>query len=348
MEKQNRLTKRRLLGMGIAILFVLGIFGVQLFQIQMVEGGYYTEIANRKRTLRLGIPAARGEILDRSLRPFAINTVSYEIMIDYNFFPRGKSTEARAQQNAILLALTDLLTLSQEAWDETLPLTTTAPYEFLPEREKSVESLKTTLELAAYATAENCMAALTRRYLLDDYSAAEQRTLAGIQYEMERRQFGEYAPYTFASGVSKETTFRISEDSDIFLGVTVQNAPVREYVSHEIAAHLIGTVGPIYAEEYADLKEKGYQLNDTLGKSGVESAAEQYLRGIAGERILTKNSNNEVLEEEISRPPIPGSNVVLTMDMDLQELAQQSLDAEIKRLRGLSASTRNGHDVRSG
>lgn len=61
--------------------------------------------------------------------------------------------------------------------------------------------------------------------------------------------------------------------------MTPQATPVREYVSGTIAPHLIGTLGPIYPEEYESLKDKGYQLNDILGKSGIEQAMESSLRG---------------------------------------------------------------------
>ena len=63
---------------------------------------------------------------------------------------------------------------------------------------------------------------------------------------------------------------------------------MREYVSGTIAPHLIGTLGPIYPEEYESLKDKGYQLNDILGKSGIEQAMESSLRGTTGTRVLVR------------------------------------------------------------
>ncbi|MBO5797980.1 MAG: hypothetical protein J6R77_06515 [Clostridia bacterium] len=349
----DTLSWRRLVALGLVVLLIFGAYAVRLYRIQIVEHDYYKEQAQGGSTLTLPLAASRGEILDRDLTPLVVNRTAYAVVLDYNYFPAGTGEEARDRQNAIILELTTLLKTAGEDWNDTLPISPTAPYTFLEERESSVAALKKTLRLADYATADNCMAALIATYHLENYPPEQQRLLAGVQYEMAVRQFSAFTPYTFSSAISKETSYQISEHTERFPGVDIQTTAVRDYVSGETAAHLIGTVGPMYAEDYAALKDQGYALNDTLGKSGVEAAFESALRGTAGSRVLHKNAAGAVIDSYESAAPTPGNTVVLTLDAGLQNAAQNALAKKIEELRGLPATSggkfaNNGHDVASG
>ncbi len=349
----NKINKRRIGVMAGAIALVFVLYGFRLFQIQIVEGDEYAAIAHRHTSVSVSIPASRGEILDRNMRPLAVNRTSFSVVIDRAYFPKGEDVEQRKRQNGVILALTGLLSQAGEEWNDSLPITREAPYAFEEGRDSRVAGLKELLGLAEYATADNCMAALVERYKLENYPAAEQRAAAGVQYEMEIRQFSESNPFTFSSDISRDTMYKIQENNAIFTGVNIQTAPVREYVDGTLAPHLIGTVGPIYAEEYADLKEKGYQMNDLLGKSGIEGAMEDALRGVTGTTTIIKDASGAVQGKQETKAPVPGNTVVLTLDSRLQQVAQEALEEEILALRQLPATDRggfanNGHDVRSG
>ncbi len=355
LQKQNAtpLSMRRLIALiSLFVVIFLG-FAVRLYRIQITEHDFYREQARGGATLTLPVAASRGEILDRDLTPLVANTTAYAVVLDYNYFPAGGDAAARTKQNAVILALTDLLRARGEGWNDTLPIEADAPYAFLEERESSVAALKRHLRLAEYATADNCMAALCRRYHLEGYTPAEQRLLAGVQYEMEVREFSAFTPYVFSSAVSKETSYLISENTADFAGVQIQTTAERDYVAGRTAAHMLGTVGPIYAEEYTALKEKGYALNDTLGKSGVEAAFEDVLRGTAGKRVLIKDADGVVVDAYEQTAPVPGDTVVLTLDAALQAAAQQALSEKVAEMRALPATSggkflNNGHDTASG
>lgn len=349
----NRMSRRRGLALAMAVLLVFGLYAVRLFQIQIVEGEEYAELASQSYEVNISISASRGEILDRYLRPIAVNQTSYTVLFDYNYFPRLGSEETRGEANRIILDLAALLSEAGEAWDDTLPITKEEPYAFEEGRESSIASLKEQIGMADYATAENCMDELVRRYGLEGYTAEEQRIIAGVRYEMTLQGFGERTPFSFASGVSRETMYKITENNDKYPGVDVRAMPVREYVQGDVGSHLIGTVGKISAEEYPELKEKGYALNDVVGKSGIEAAMEDSLRGTTGTRTLVKDSSGNILEEIETQASVPGKSVVLTLDTELQAVAQQALDDKIKELRARPATSggsfaNNGHDVQSG
>ncbi len=338
----------RPLFLAVVIVSVFAIFAVALFRIQIVRGNYYTEKADKNTTTLISVPASRGEILDKNLLPIAVNRTTYAIIFDYNYFPTGTAEEAQKAQNDCLLRLVTLLTETGEAWNDSLPISASKPYTFDAERESSVKTLKSKLRMASYATADNCMDEMIELYCLSGYTPTEQRILAGIRYEMTVKEFAVRNPYTFASDIARSTMYRILENSALYPGVGVETVPMREYVSGETAAHLIGTVGPIYAEEYATLKEKGYAMNDEVGKSGIESAFESYLRGKAGTRSLVKDKSGTVLDEKETLSPVPGDTVVLTIDANLQRVAQIALADKVAELRAKSTSTTNGHDVKSG
>ncbi len=343
----HALSPRRLVALFLTMVVILGLFSVRLFQLQIVDGEAYAQRADAGSKTTIAIAASRGEILDANQIPLVSNRTSYAVTLDYNYFPHGSSDEAVKQQNDCLLALAALLQERQEAWHDSLPISRQAPYTFDEERENGVKRLKDYLRMADYATPEQCLAQMVEKFKLENYDADRQRILAGIHYEMVTAGFNASTPYTFATDISSTSMYRILEHSTDFPGVDVETVPVREYVGGSTACHIIGTVGPIYAEEYAELKEQGYSYNDILGKSGIESAAEGYLRGTAGKRVLTKNSQGVITSEAQTVAPIPGQTVILSIDSRIQQVAQQALGEKIADMRAHAAEGK-GKDIKSG
>ena len=338
---------RRALALLMIMAVVLGIYSVRLFQIQIVQGEDYAKLVTAGYRTTVSVAASRGEIVDRNQVPLVSNRTSYAVIFDYNYFPHGSGEERRREQNDCLLALTELLSAQDDQWNDSLPITRSEPYAFEEGRSDGVTRLKNFLRMASYATAEQCLNQMVEKYYLADYTAQEQRILAGIHYEMETAGFSAKVNYTFAGDVSDTTMYRILEQGTQFPGVDVTTVPMREYVGGTTACHIIGTVGPIYAEEYASLKDKGYSYNDVLGKSGIEAAAEEYLRGTAGTRVLVKNAAGVVISEEETVAPEPGQTVVLCLDAVVQRKAQDVLAATIADLRE-NGKEEKGKDVKSG
>ena len=338
---------RRATALLLIMAVVLSLFTVRLFQIQVVQGEEYAKLADESYQTVVPISASRGEIVDCNQIPLVSNRTSYAVSLDYNYFPHGNSEEDMQAQNDCLLKLVQLLHENKEEWIDTLPISTKTPYTFQKDRDSGIARLKDMLRMADYATAEQCLNQLIEKYHLEQYTKKEQRWLAGIHYEMETAGFAAKVPYTLASDVTSAVKYQIVENSLQFPGVDVVTVPVREYVGGSTACHIIGTVGPIYAEEYAELKEKGYSYNDTVGKSGIEAAAEEALRGTNGKRILTKNSQGVVVSDPVTVAPEPGHTVVLSIDANVQQAAQKALGDKITELRETAAEGK-GKDAKSG
>ena len=173
---------------------------------------------------------------------------------------------------------------------------------------------------------------------IGDMDPADARAVAGVLYELELRARGVYqVAYLFAEDVDIDFISRVKELS--LDGVVVEASTVRQYHT-TYAAHILGTVGPIYDTDwsyYKDLDWDGdgvgdYQMDDTVGRGGVESAFESWLRGTPGKRAIERNTSGKVVAEEWLTEPEPGGNVVLTLDLDLQMAVEDILAASLPNL----------------
>lgn len=292
----------------------------RLMKIQIVESETYTakNVSTQKYTQT--ISATRGEIVDSAGNPIIENKVGYSVIIEPDTFP-----EDNREGNRVLLALTDILDENEEEWSTSLPVSETKPYAFTGD-EDAVEKLKENLNMNVYATAEDCMYQLMKEYDIDDsYTPEQQRILAGIRYEMQLRSFSLSNRFTLAEDVSIETVTELKERGVTLPGMDIVEEAIRSVAQGDVVAHEIGTVGPIYAEEYAELKEKGYALDDTVGKSGIERAMESTLRGKDGIKEITVQ-NGKVISSDITTPVTAGNTVQLTVNSDFQRELQHILD----------------------
>jgi penicillin-binding protein 2 len=127
--------------------------------------------------------------------------------------------------------------------------------------------------------------------------------------------------------------FKIREEPEKFKGVEVVEQSVRSYPQKLLAAHLVGWIGQINAEELGDPRFAGYGPSDLVGKSGVEASYERWLRGTPGEERFLVNSDGEVLREFDPKPAQPGHDLRLSLDLDIQRIAEEELAAGIQRAR---------------
>jgi penicillin-binding protein 2 len=136
---------------------------------------------------------------------------------------------------------------------------------------------------------------------------------------------GEYEPAIVKDDVDRDTALVLMELEPRTPGLKVIVEPARNYLTGSLLSHVMGYVGPISAEEYADLKSKGYLYQDFLGKSGVELSYEDVLRGQPGKRLVEVDATGRELQTISDRPPIDGTNVQLSIDLPLQEKVTEIL-----------------------
>ncbi|MDR2782924.1 MAG: penicillin-binding protein 2 [Treponema sp.] len=141
-----------------------------------------------------------------------------------------------------------------------------------------------------------------------------------------------YQPVEVASYVPFETVTVLAEQADTLPGVAWQSKPIRSYPADTGSlSHVIGYVGDITREELTMLYNQGYQRNDIIGKAGVERQYDELLRGKNGQEIRTVDVRGRRISNEDARREAPeaGKNLALTIDRNIQTLAEKALGNRI-------------------
>ena len=340
----------------VVIMAAFAVYGLRLIDWQIINGAYWLNVSTRTNTSSVKMTAARGEILDRNGNALAVNKTVYAIVFD-------KSAMTKDTQNKTILQLVSLLQKRGETWVDELPIqvTATGAYEYITSRQSEVDALKKNLFRGnTYVTAEQCILELQRKYECEGYSPNQTRAILSVRYNMELSGFSVSTPYTFATGISSDTVGIISENAQNLPGATVEVTTVRDYPDGTVAPHVLGTLGAISQEEYAEEKKQGntysldnlggYAYNDSIGKSGVESYFEKYLRGTNGLKVIETTRTGAVASSTVTQAPVAGDSIYLTIDKNLQRVAQVSLANNVKGAQneGKSGGSKGGADCVAG
>jgi len=278
---------------GACILFVCIFFFIYVLQLvnwQLINGDTYQQEAVSNRTDAVEISAARGEILDREGNVLAGNHTVYEVI--YNALYMDDS-----QRNSTILEVVDLLEERGEPWRDILPirLDEGGGYYF-EEDEDGVAQLKDFLNLADYATADECMDELASRYRYQGHSKEDTRTVVSVRYCMTSENFSIYNPYVIATGVSPETVGVFSEYQARWQGIETRVNVERYYSDGTLAPHIVGYTWQIDAEGLEEAEKNGqlydseknvagYKADEKVGATGAEAAFESDLRGTRAYRL---------------------------------------------------------------
>lgn len=351
LQKDKNRKRKRILSAVSA--FVLAIYLGDLFSVQVVHSSDYKEKMHRASYYTVSVKASRGEILDRNGESLVSNREGFSVIFDSARFPSSKNIQER---NIIVDRLVKLFRANDCEWIDAVPLEfDSAGNPVFPQgRESEIAYLKSKdiLNLNEYASAQNCMDAIIEKYSLQNYSLQEAKDIASVYFSMFKNEFSASSPYTFAEDVPMKIVALIKENSDDYTGVDISVVSYREYADGTIAPHIIGTVGVISEEEYksksAELKtklgEKGitteqadqlkndaYAMDDDIGKSGIEQLMESYLRGSPGKKRVEIDYEGNA-DESLTVAPRAGNTVILTIDKDIQAVAQQALEKRILEL----------------
>ena len=311
---------------------------VKLFDLQIVNGDTYLKRASSRLTTSVVNKAARGDIMDRYGNVLVTNKTGYCVVL-------RKSTGGDEEFNNIISKVVEILYTTGNKAIDNLPISAEAPYEFIFEDENGDGS--TADERAEWfaenkyagkyiyegMTADQVAAAYADIFgIAYDVNLAHTRCMLGIRYEADLKEISSMNPVTIAEDVSVEAVTRIKELQDSLPGVSVTQDYVRTYTKPGFATHILGRVGKISAEEYSENSAKGYGMNDIIGKQGVERWAESYLRGVDGTTGTTTKIDGDEVELGENIDPVPGNYIMLTIDSDLQETVEASLEKTVKSI----------------
>ena len=130
---------------------------------------------------------------------------------------------------------------------------------------------------------------------------------------------------TLINNLSDNQIIKFKENEEKFNGIEILRKVKRDYPYKTLAAHTLGYTSPITTSEYKILSKRGYKLNDLIGRTGIESAYENHLRGEWGGEMIEVNANGIVQKSLGIRPSRKGKDLKLTIDIDLQKIAEEVL-----------------------
>ena len=319
---------------------IVGLYVFRLIFLQLVNGDSFKARATNTTDYHFTVTAARGDIVDSEGKRIAASTTSYNVVL-------SKLLMGGEDLDAMLQRIVELLQQNGESWNDSLLISepdanghyTFTAAEDSTSDQKSLANMKEGLGLQQYATADDVMEKLVEDYDLSAYSLHWQRVLGGIHYEMQQQAFSNVNNFVMAENVSDVTVATIKENSLSLPGVEIVETSTRSYEQGTVLPHVLGRVGKITAEKWKvtdengqttyPLREKGYNMNDIIGISGLESAYEDELRGKDGVETITRNSDGVIVDTALTTVPEPGHTVQLTIDSRFQKAVDKALAENI-------------------
>lgn len=300
----------KILALLVSVVFLA--YSLKLVQFQLIEGEEHFEKSNTSVSFEQTLTASRGDIVDIYGTPLASSQLIFNVILNRAYLPND-------ELNQRILEVLDILDANGENINDILPLENEYPYNFIEGKDSEIQWVRNTLDLNIYANESDIVEKLGEKYKLDDVPKDLWRKVGGIRYTMDREGYTLSIPFTIAKDVGEKTVAVITENSRELTGVEIYDTSKRYYEDGTILPHILGTVGPIWAEEYAELKTQGYKMNDTLGKAGLEKMYESFLKGKTGSVNIERNMYGEITNKEIIDAPEEGNTIKLTLDYQLQE-----------------------------
>ena len=373
----------RIAFVGILFVLICLVYFARMFVIvatadpdDKIETGTYTRTEP--------IQALRGEIYDRNGNKLVYNEYSYDMVFDYD----AMAATQVERNVTILQAVNALKErgIEKQRSESSFPFNGTYPnytytaeardgnsniyYRLLKriaedELETDAPVNKTELTVAilddfysanpeAFPTEKEIVDWFVSRYKINEknelgepmFTDSEIDAILRVRYDMEVADFSPYVRYTFAENVDISFMTYIKELG--LVGADFEIEIERKYAYPGYASHILGRTGSILAENWEYYEALGYNMNDTVGIDGCEAAFEEYLRGVDGVRVVVEDKNGNIIRSYVEKEPIPGKDVYLTIDIDLQIAAEEALERNVNLVGDAHAGAITAIDPKNG
>ncbi len=352
-----------------ALMFCLlgGILIWRCFELQIVHGAEYQEEFVLEIEKTRDIASIRGDIYDRNGNILAYNELAYSVKIE-DVIEQGSQRNKKLNATIMNLiqmiekngdkCITDFKIYLDEDGDFAFSVEGTSLLRFLADvyghskigdlkdaqrtatAQEVMEFLsnRTNFAIGAYEDPENSKSEFIPG---EGYTKEEWLKLITIRYAMSLTSFRKYIGTTVATNINEKTVAVLMENAADLPGVTVVEDTVRRYVDSEYFAHVLGYTGKISSDELTDLntkmEENGYEdnfynINDVVGKGGIEGYMETTLQGQKGYEKVIVDVMGKVLSIEERQEASAGKNVHLTIDKDLTEAVYHILEQKVAGL----------------
>jgi len=308
----------------IIISYLIGIILIlQLFNLQIVHGEEYLEQSNSRLTRETSIKAARGNILDCNGNILAGTTTKFILQL-------YKSKIDEKVLNDTILAVIDILEKNSDEYIDEFPIEL-EPVKYKYSDEEKIKNWLKENDLEENLSAEEALDKYIEKYSLQQYSIQDARKIISVRYGIEKNGYSSMKAYNISTSISKLSVLEIEEQKHNLPGIATDNMPIRNYTYGSLASHVIGYVGKINSEEYKN--NEGYDIDDYIGKTGIEYVLEKYLKGIDGTKQVDMSIDGTKTAEYTTEQAIGGNDVVLTIDSKVQQKAEESLKNNIEKIK---------------
>lgn len=351
-ELIKKVVTSRLFALSAVFLIMFCVLVGRLFKLQIVEGEEYQDayIALAEKVIKTA--STRGNIYDRNGNVLAYNELAYSVTIqDIGAFKKD------ADWNSMLYELVTILNKHGETAQGSLELmidhdgevaystkTEAARKRFL----RDLYGLKSVEELTdkdgdapADVTAGELFDKLKKQYKLEETKDRNgdpievpddiALQMVNIRYTMRFTAFQKYETTTIATNISDETVADILEHSAILPGVDIEESTIRVYNESLYFAPIVGYTGKVTTERLEELKQVNddYELNDVVGRTGIESSMELELKGKKGSQTAYVDNVGRILKITDEVQPVAGNDIWLTLDLDLQKAIYNILERQL-------------------
>lgn len=310
------------------IKIIIIIFGVilfiQLFTLQIVKGEEYREYSNTRLTRIDTIKAARGSLTDCNNNLLAGTKMGYTLKM-------YRSNITIDQLNNSILNMINILEKNNDKYIDKFPILL-EPIRNTFSTEEEFEKWKTNNKIKSEYNEEEIINYYKEKYKIKNDDINDIRKIIAVRYEIEKTGYSSTNPLVIAKDISKNSVLEIKEKNDNFYGINIVTEPIRTYLHGTLASHIIGYLGQIKSEELKDNTDI-YDMNSYIGRAGVEAFFEEYLRGEDGVKQIDMDVDGGITEEYIEKEAVAGNNIMLTIDSNIQKVAEDSLKNNIEKVR---------------
>lgn len=320
MDKLNKIKVRY--NIILLSIYIIGIILlVQLFNLQIVKGQEYRKQSNTRLTRETTIKAARGNICDRNGNKLVSTKMEFNLEL-------YKTKIDNKTLNQTILDMINILDKNEDTYIDNLPIKV-EPFDFIGSDE-TIQSWKKTNKMQEDLSAEECFYKLKQKYEIIQENVQDARKIMGVRYEISSKGYSSTKTVELAKNISRTSMLEISEQNSNFPGINIITVPTVTYNSETLASHILGTVGKITQPE---LEEKtNYDINDIIGKTGIQYVFEEYLKGKDGIKQIDMAVDGTVTDEYTEKEAVSGSDVILTIDANLQKVAEEALKEDIEKI----------------
>lgn len=306
------------------LIYIVGaVLLIQLFYLQIIKGSDYREQSNTRLTRESTLEASRGEILDKTGNVL----VSSEMTFGVELYKTKIETDVL---NDTILNIINLLEKYNIEYPDSFPVDINT-FEYTISDDELL-NWKTTNGLKQDASAEEAFYKFKDKYKIKNEKLSDVRKIISIRYEIDKKGYSTTKSIKIADKIPREAVSEFYESSEKFPGINIIVEPVRTYTSGTLASHILGYAAKISDKEYETRKDT-YSNDDIIGKTGIESVFEEYLKGKNGVKQIDMAVDGTTTAEYVSKEAIGGSNIVLTIDANLQEITEKTLAANIQKIR---------------